>query len=106
MVDMQRSLEEADVPGVQDKLEAMKVVAPPHPSYEELRLKAGVNEDGEWWYFEQVCGGGRDNGSWRRYRRCKAREGDKLRELDRAGVLLRKPDEGPAGCILVYYQFA
>jgi len=103
MVDMQRNLEGA---GVRDKAEVMKVVSPPHPRYDELRLKAGKDADGAWWYFEQVCGGDTDNGAWRKYRVCKSREAEKLNELDRAGVLLRKPDEGPAGCTMVYYQFA
>ena len=106
MVDMQRNLEGAGVPGVQDKLEAMKIVAPPHPRYDELRLKAGKDADGTWWYFEQICGGDTDNGAWRKYRVCKTREAEKLNELDHTGVLLRKPDEGPAGSTLVYYQFA
>ena len=104
MVDMQRSLEEeVKVPG---EAEVMKTVSPPHPRHKELRLKVGQDEKQVWWYFEQACCGGTDNGTWRKYRACKTREVEKLRELDGRGLLLRKPDEGPAGCTMVYYKFA
>ena len=51
MVDMQRSLEDAEV---RDKAAVMKIVSPPHPRYDELRLKAGEDADGAWWDFQQI----------------------------------------------------
>jgi|SRR3989344_7423281 len=99
MVDVQRDLE-LNVTGP-NAAEIMALVFPEHPTLGRGNLKAGKNARGVWTYFEQIhCG------EWRPYRGCNEREVATLNALDGGGQLIHKPDEGPPGCMLVYYQFA
>ena len=87
--------------GAMGAADIMSLIFPQHPTLGRGNLKAGKDAAGVWTYFEQVhCG------DWRPYRGCNEREVATLNALDGGGQLIHKLNEGPPGCMLVYYQFA
>jgi hypothetical protein len=84
-----------------DQQKAAALLCPQHPRRKDVQLRAGIDKRGAWWFFEPIDSL-EGSQAWRRFERCGTTRQSEILSYDDRGELGHR--QGPAGCILLYYE--